>query len=74
METKTVRNVVEVTETYITATNGRPLLRRMEKILMPNGRYRYPVTYIDMTPGYVKASEVWRNKKRSPGYEMNIKP
>ncbi len=72
METTTVRNVVEVTETRIQATNGRPLIRRVEKILMPNGRYRYPVTYIDMTPGYVKASEVWKNKKRSPGYELKI--
>lgn len=72
MEATTVRKVVEVTDTPIQATNGRPLIRRVEKILMPNGRYRYPVTYIDMTPGYVRASEVWKNKKRAPGYEMKI--
>ena len=28
---------------------GRPYIKRVEKILMPNGRYRYPVTYIDMS-------------------------
>ena len=72
METTTVRKVVEVIDTPIQATNGRPLIRRVEKILMPNGHYRYPVTYIDMTPGYVRASEVWKNKKRAPGYEMKI--
>ena len=73
METATIRKVVEVTETPIRATNGRPLIRRVEKILMPNGRYRYPVTYIDMTPGYVRASEVWADKKRAPGYKMDFK-
>ena len=73
METTTIRKVVEVTDTPIRATNGRPLIRRVEKILMPNGRYRYPVTYIDMTPGYVRASEVWVEKKRAPGYKMDFK-
>ena len=73
METATIRKVVEVTETPIRATNGRPLIRRVEKILMPNGRYRYPITYIDMTPGYVRASEVWADKKRAPGYKMDFK-
>ena len=68
----TVRKVVEISDTPIHAANGRPLIRRVEKILMLNGRYRYPVTYIDMTPGYVRASEVWANKKRAPGYQLNI--
>lgn len=68
----TVRKVVEITDTPIEATNGRQLIRRVEKILMPNGRYRYPVTYIDMTPGYVDATKLWANKKRAPGYEMKI--
>jgi hypothetical protein len=49
--------VVEVTDTPIRATNGRPLIRREEKILMPNGHYRRPVTYIDMTPGYVDTTD-----------------
>ena len=38
-----------MTDTPVRTTNGRPLIRRVEKILMPNGGYRYPVTYIDMT-------------------------
>ena len=74
MEANTVRKVVEVTDTPITATNGRPLIRRVEKILMPNGRYRYPVTYIDMTPGYVETTEFWKKQKRAPGYEIRIEP
>ena len=74
MEATTVRKVVEVTETPIRATNGRPLIRRVEKILMPNGRYRYPVTYIDMTPGYVDTTEFWKSQKRVPGYEIKVMP
>ena len=74
METTTVRNVIEVIDTPIRATNGRPLIRRTEKILMPNGRYRYPVTYIDMTPGYVDTTDFWKDQKRAPGYVLHINP
>jgi hypothetical protein len=74
MEARTVRKVVEVIDTPIRATNGRPLIRREEKILMPNGRYRHPVTYIDMTPGYVDTTDLWNAQKRAPGYELQIEP
>ena len=46
-----VRKLVEFTDYPIETAGGRRLIRRVEKILMPNGRYRYPVTYIDMSPG-----------------------
>ena len=49
-----VRKVVEYTDTPLGLVSGRLVVRRVEKILMPNGKYRYPVTYIDRTPG------VWR--------------
>ena len=54
-----VRRLVEYTDYPIETTGGRKMIRRVEKILMPNGRYRYPVTYIDMTPGFVIAPEDW---------------
>ncbi|MBQ9357904.1 MAG: hypothetical protein IJT98_11540 [Prevotella sp.] len=72
METKTVRKVVDVTDTPVKTVSGRRLIRRVEKILMPNGRYRYPVTYIDMTPGFVRGSEMWKNEKRAPGYKIEL--
>lgn len=50
---ETVRKVVEYTDYPIWTVGGRPLIRRVEKVLMPNGGYRYPVTYIDMTPSSV---------------------
>lgn len=50
----TVRKLVEFTDYPIETAGGRRLIRRVEKILMPNGRYRYPVTYIDMSTDYAK--------------------
>ena len=52
----TVRKVVEITDTPLDVVSGRKVIRRVEKVLMPNGRYRYPVTYIDCTPGGWPAS------------------
>lgn len=42
MEANTVRKVIEVTDTPLNLVAGRNVIRRVEKILMPNGRYRYP--------------------------------
>jgi len=60
----TVRKVVEVTDIPIRTIGGRKLIRRVEKILMPNGKYRYPSTYIDMTPGFrVISDEEWQAER-----------
>jgi hypothetical protein len=68
----TVRKVVEYTDYPIKTVSGRQMIRRVEKILMPNGRYRYPETYIDMTPGFTIAPKDW-DKDRVKGYEMDLK-
>ena len=47
----TVRKLEEYTDYPIETTDGRKLIRRVEKIRMPNGRYRYPETILDITPG-----------------------
>lgn len=61
---KTVRKVVEVTDTPTETVGGRKLIRRVEKIQMPNGRYRYPVSYIDKTPGFrVISREEWLSSR-----------
>lgn len=65
------RRVIETKDTSINTVNGRHIIKRVEKILMPNGRYRHPVTYIDMTPGIVEAPADWA-KDRVKGYEMQI--
>lgn len=44
---ESLRKVIEVVDTPMKTKGGRPYIKRVEKILMPNGRFRYPVTYID---------------------------
>lgn len=46
--------IIDRTITKIVADEGIALFRRVTKVLMPNGRYRYPVDYFDATPGVVK--------------------
>jgi len=59
-----VRKVVNVQDTPIETVGGRKLIRRVEKILMPNGHYRYPVTYIDKTPGFrIISREEWLSSR-----------
>ena len=67
-----LRNVVEVTDTPIESADGRKRIRRVEKILMPNGRYRYPVTIIDVTPGYreITASDI--AQMRTPHHQFSF--
>lgn len=65
---QTVRKVVEVTDIPIRTIGGRKLIKRVEKIMMPNGNYRFPVTYIDMTPGFVHITHEELEKNRIAGY------
>lgn len=60
-----LRKVIEVTDTPITTVGGQRLIRRVEKILMPNGRYRYPVTYIENYNGFRVISRDEWNKRRN---------
>ena len=64
----TSRQVIEVIDTPIKTIGGRRLIRRVEKILMPNGRYRYPETYIEMTPEVKHISREELDRERIPGY------
>lgn len=66
----TVRKLEEYTDYPIETTGGRKLIRRVEKIRMPNGRYRYPVTYIDMTPDFRTISREEWEASRIPGHPV----
>lgn len=70
----TTRKVVNVTDTPLNLVEGRNVIRRVEKILMPNGRYRYPVTYIDMTPGFWRASVIEESERKAKELDINFKP
>ena len=72
--THTVRKIVEITDTPLDYISGRKVIRRVEKILMPNGRYRYPVTYIDVTPGYWLGSVIEESERKVRELDVNFRP
>ena len=39
--------IIDKTITKIVTEEGISLFRRVTKVLMPNGKYRYPVDYFD---------------------------
>ena len=50
--------IIDKTVTKIVTEEGISL-RRVTKVLMPNGKYRYPVDYFDATPELLR----FRKKK-----------
>lgn len=60
------------TITKIVTEEGISLFRRVTKVLMPNGKYRYPVDYFDATPGVVKVSKEEMDKVAIPVYKKLI--
>lgn len=61
-----------VVEKMITTDEGLKLIRRVRRIRMPNGKYRYPVDYYDATSGAVEVSEEEHERMRIPFYEQLI--
>lgn len=49
--------IIHQTMTRIMTDDGQHLIRRVTKVLMPNGRYRYPVDYFDASSDVVKVSD-----------------
>lgn len=64
--------IIDRTITKIVTDEGVALFRRVTKVLMPNGRYRYPVDYFDATPGVVKISKEEMNNIGIPVYQKLI--
>ncbi len=64
--------IVDTKETIITTNEGLKLVRRVTTVLMPNGRYRYPVDYYDATPGPVRVSKEELDRIRIPIYKQLI--
>jgi len=64
--------IVGTKETIITTNEGLKLVRRVTTVLMPNGKYRYPVDYYDATPGPVKITKEELERVRIPVYKQLI--
>ena len=69
---KIMGKIIDKTITKIVTEEGISLFRRVTKVLMPNGKYRYPVDYFDATPGVVKVSKEEMNKVAIPVYKKLI--
>lgn len=64
--------IVDHKITRIQTSDGLKLFRRVTKVEMPNGKYRYPVDYFDATPGVVKVSKQELEGLRVPVYRVMI--
>ena len=62
--------IIDKTITKIVTEEGISLF--VTKVLMPNGKYRYPVDYFDATPGVVKVSKEEMDKVAIPVYKKLI--
>ena len=58
--------------TRVVTDEGVMLYRRVTEVLMPNGKWRYPVDYFDATPGVVKVTKDERRKLGIPVYDKII--
>ena len=58
--------------TRVVTDEGVMLYRRVTEVLMPNGKWRYPVDYFDATPGVVKVTKDERSKLAIPVYDKII--
>ncbi len=58
--------------TRVVTDEGVMLYRRVTEVLMPNGKWRYPVDYFDATPGVVKVTKDERRKLAIPVYDKII--
>jgi hypothetical protein len=67
-----MRKVVRIKEQPITTNSGLKLIRRVTTILMPNGKYRHPVDYYDVSEEPVLITKEERNRRRIPVYEEII--
>lgn len=64
--------IVSKAEKKITTNDGLPLIRRVTTVMMPNGKYRYPVDYYDATPGITKVSKEELDNLRVSVYRQLI--
>ena len=67
-----VRKVIDIKEKVITTISGQKFIRRVTKVQMPNGKYRYPVDYYDANPGTVQITPEEQERRRIPVYQQII--
>ncbi len=64
--------IVDQKTTHIKTQDGVTLARRVTTVRMPNGKFRHPVVYFDLTPDVVRVTRSELERLRVPGYKQLI--
>ena len=64
--------IVDRRITKIVTLDGMEIIKRVTTVLMPNGKYRYPVDYYKVNTGAVEMSSDQLDKVRIPVYKQLI--
>ncbi len=64
--------IVDRKITKIVTLDGMEIIKRITTVLMPNGKYRYPVDYYKVNTGAVEMSSAQLDKVRIPVYKQLI--
>lgn len=64
--------IIDKKTTQIVTNDGLHLIRRVTKVLMPNGKYRYPVDYYDASSDAIELTKDKLDNIRIPVYKQLI--
>ena len=64
--------IVDKTETKIVTLDGAEIIKQVTKVLMPNGKYRYPTVYITVNDDVKALTTEQLDKIRIPVYKQLI--
>ena len=64
--------IVDRKITKIVTLDGMEIIKRVTTVLMPNGKYRYPVDYYKVNTGAVEMFSDQLDKVRIPVYKQLI--
>ncbi len=64
--------IVDRQLTKIVTLDGMEIVKRVTTVLMPNGKYRYPVDYYRVNAGAVEMTSAQLEKVRIPTYKQLI--
>ena len=64
--------IIDKTETKIVTLDGTEIIKQVTKVLMPNGRYRYPTIYFTANDEIKPLTKEQLDKIRIPVYKQLI--
>ena len=64
--------IIDKTETKIVTLDGQEIIKQVTKVLMPNGRYRYPTIYFTVNDEIKPLTKEQLDQIRIPVYKQLI--